>query len=86
MPPISQFPPARVFLKMPPAIQTQASSGVRRASLTTSPTGRASMAPSGTSTTLSPRVVSTTKFSTTTSIGREAGEFLLGMRDSAGLR
>ncbi|KAF2439187.1 hypothetical protein P171DRAFT_490621 [Karstenula rhodostoma CBS 690.94] len=73
MPPISQFPPARVFLKMPPAIKTQAGSGARRGSLMTTPTGRAALTQNNTSTTLPPRVASTTKFSTTTSIGREAG-------------
>ncbi|KAK7192357.1 hypothetical protein DPSP01_004945 [Paraphaeosphaeria sporulosa] len=76
MPPISQFPPARVFLKMPPAVKTQGASPMRRGSLTTSPTGRATLTQNTTSTTLPPRVASTTKFSTTTSIGREAATAL----------
>ncbi|KAF9736473.1 hypothetical protein PMIN03_008281 [Paraphaeosphaeria minitans] len=69
MPPISQFPPARVFLKMPSAIKTQSASPVSMGSLTTRPTGRAAFTQTTTSTTLPPRVASTTKFSTILPLG-----------------
>ncbi|KAF1970637.1 hypothetical protein BU23DRAFT_205729 [Bimuria novae-zelandiae CBS 107.79] len=72
MPPISQFPPARVFLKMPPGAKMQPSSGVRRPSITTSPTARSPTSSSLRSPTANQRVSSTAKFSTTTAIGREA--------------
>lgn len=57
---------------------------MRRGSLTTSPTGRAALTQNTSSTTLPPRVASSTKFSTTTSIGREQVSNLLVRNITAG--
>ena len=77
MPPCSQFPPARVFLKMPTGAKAQPNIGVRRPSLVTvtNPTGRSSGSAALRSPIATPNVSSAAKFSTTTAIGREAGEF-----------